>query len=98
MVNEVGSSNLKLLFDIYHMQMMEGNILRTIEDNIRSIGHIHCAGVPGRHELDFGELNYRNIFNRIDELRYDNYVGLEYYPTVKSEESLKRAMRLVHSD
>jgi hydroxypyruvate isomerase len=97
-VNEVGSPGLKLLFDIYHMQIMEGNILRTIDENIRSIGHIHCAGVPGRHELDLGELNYRNIFNRIDELQYDGYVGLEYYPTVKSEESLKRVMRLNPSD
>ncbi len=96
-VNEVGSSHLKLLFDIYHMQIMEGNISQTIEENIRSIGHIHCAGVPGRNELDLGELNYKNIFNRIDELQYDGYVGLEYYPTVKSEESLKRVIQFESS-
>ncbi len=94
-VNEVGSSSLRLLYDIYHMQIMEGNILQTIEKNIRSIGHIHGAGVPGRHELDLGELNYRHLFNRIDELQYNGYVGLEYYPTVKSEESLKRVMQLI---
>ena len=97
-VNEVGNSGLKLLFDIYHMQIMEGNILQTIEENIRSIGHIHCAGIPGRHELDLGELNYRNILNRIDELQYDGYVGLEYYPTVRSEESLKRVTQLEHTN
>jgi len=93
-VNGIGSSNLKLLYDIYHMQIMEGNIVHTIEENIESIGHIHCAGVPGRHELDLGELNYRNIFNKFDELKYTGYVGLEYYPTVKSEESLNRVMQL----
>lgn len=93
-VNSISSSNLKLLYDIYHMQIMEGNVMQTIEKNIESIGHIHCAGVPGRHELDLGELNYQNIFNKIDELKYTGYIGLEYYPTVKSEESLNRVMQL----
>ena len=93
-VNCIGSSNLRLLYDIYHMQIMEGNIMQTIEENIESIGHIHCAGVPGRHELDLGELNYRNIFKKLDELKYTGYVGLEYYPTVRSEESLKRIMQI----
>jgi hydroxypyruvate isomerase len=95
-VRDVGSPNLKLVYDIYHMQMMEGNILQTIERNLKSIAHIHCAGAPGRHELDLGELDYRNILKKIDELGYDGLVGLEYYPTVSSEESLKRAMHVVH--
>jgi len=93
-VNDIGSPNLKLLYDIYHMQIMEGNIMQTITENIQSIGHIHCAGVPGRHELDLGELNYHNILNKIDEVKYEGYVGLEYYPTIKSEESLRRVMQL----
>jgi hydroxypyruvate isomerase len=97
-VSEVDSSNLKLLFDIYHMQIMEGNILQNIENKLHSIGHFHCAGVLGRHELDLGELDYRNILNRIAQLGYDGYVGLEYYPTVKSEESLKRILELQHTN
>ena len=95
-VRGVGSENLKLVYDVYHMQIMEGNILQTIERNLKSIAHIHCAGAPGRHELDSGELDYRNILKKIDELGYDGLVGLEYYPTVSSEESLKRAMHVVH--
>jgi hydroxypyruvate isomerase len=95
-VRDVGSPNLKLVYDIYHMQLMEGNILQTIERNLKSIAHIHCAGAPGRHELDLGELDYRNILKKIDELGYDGLVGLEYHPTVNSEESLKRAMQVVH--
>lgn len=94
-VNEIKSPNLKLLYDIYHMQIMSGNIIQTLRENIGSIGHIHCAGVPGRHELYLGELNYRSIFKTIDELKYDGYVGLEYFPTMKSEESLKRVCEIV---
>ena len=96
-VNEINSPNLKLLYDIYHMQIMSGNIIQTLRENIGSIGHIHCAGVPGRHELYMGELNYRNIFKTIDELKYDGYVGLEYFPTLKSEESLKRVRELAET-
>ena len=95
-VRDVGSPNLKLVYDIYHMQMMEGNILQTIERNLKSIAHIHCAGAPGRHELDLVELDYRNILKKIDELGYNGLVGLEYHPTVSSEESLERAMQVVH--
>jgi hydroxypyruvate isomerase len=97
-VRDVGSPNLKLVYDVYHMQMMEGNILQTIERNLKSIAHIHCAGAPGRHELDLGELDYRNILKKIDELGYDGLVGLEYHPTVGSEESLKRAMQVAQYD
>jgi len=96
-VNEIESPNLKLLYDIYHMQIMSGNIIQTLRENIESIGHIHCAGVPGRHELYLGELNYRSIFNTIDELKYDGYIGLEYFPTMKSEESLKRVRAIAET-
>jgi len=93
-VDEVRSANLKLVYDIYHMQVMEGNILQTIEKNLDSIGHIHCAGVPGRHELDLGELNYKHILKAIDDFGYRGFVGLEYNPTVRSEESLMRVLPL----
>ncbi len=89
-VREVNHPNARLLYDIYHMQIMEGNVISTIEKNIGIIGHFHAAGVPGRGELYLGELNYPNIIKRIDEMGYDGYIGLEYFPSIDSEESLRR--------
>ena len=94
-VKRINSPNLKLLYDIYHMQIMEGNILDTIKENISLIGHFHSAGVPGRHELDKGELNYPFIVKKIDELGYRGFFGLEYYPALDSEDSLKRMKSLL---
>jgi len=94
-VKEINSPNLKLLYDIYHMQIMEGNILDTIEQNISLIGHFHSAGVPGRHELDSGEVNYPFIVKRINELGYQDHFGLEYFPVLESEESLSRVRSLI---
>lgn len=76
----VNSPHIKVLFDIYHQQITEGNVIRNIVDNIDLIGHFHAAGNPGRHELDNGELNYHEIFRAIDATGYQGYVGLEYYP------------------
>ncbi len=89
-IREINHPNIRLLYDIYHMQIMEGNIISTIEKNIDIIGHFHAAGVPGRHELYLGELNYPNIVKGIDELGYKGYVGLEYFPSIDSEESLRK--------
>jgi len=94
-VKKVDSPNLKLLYDIYHMQIMEGNILDTIRENIDLIGHFHAAGVPGRHELDKGELNYPFIVRKIDELGYRGYFGLEYFPALDPETSLKGMKKLI---
>lgn len=79
-IDEVGSDNVKVLFDIYHQQIMEGNIINNITANIDKIGHFHAAGLPGRVELDLGELNYKKIFDAIDKSGYTEYVGLEYFP------------------
>lgn len=79
-VNEVGSSHVKLLYDVYHQQITEGNIIATITENVEKIGHIHVADVPGRHEPGTGELNYRNVFKAIDDAGYDGYVGCEFTP------------------
>lgn len=87
-VQEIGSSGVKLLYDIYHMQIMEGNIIATINENIASIGHFHSAGVPGRHELFSGELHYRGIVKAIDGAGYQGYFGLEYWPTYDARQSL----------
>ena len=89
-IREINHPNLRLLYDIYHMQIMEGNIISTIEKNIDIIGHFHAAGVPRRGELYLGELNYPNIIKRIDELGYKGYIGLEYFPSIDSEESLRK--------
>ena len=93
-VREVGSPAMKLLYDVYHMQIMEGNVIARIEQHIDVIGHFHSAGVPGRHELDDGELNYPAILRRIDALGYKGLFGLEYWPALPDDESLRRMRAL----
>lgn len=80
-IDEVGSPNVKLLYDIYHQQIMEGNLIRNIQSNIEKIGHFHAAGNPGRHELYFGEINYSEVFKAIDSTGYRGHVGFEYFPS-----------------
>lgn len=94
-VRNVASPGLKVLYDIYHMQIMEGNIIATIEKNIGMIGHFHAAGVPGRHELGPGELDYRAISRKIDGMKYDGYFGLEYFPLKDTEASLKETKKML---
>jgi hydroxypyruvate isomerase len=78
---KVGSPRVKLLYDIYHMQIMEGDIIRTVRENIRWIGHFHTAGNPGRFEMDeLQELDYRGICRAISETGYPYYVGHEFHP------------------
>ncbi|MFZ4813261.1 MAG: hydroxypyruvate isomerase family protein [Phototrophicaceae bacterium] len=92
---QVGSPNLKLLYDIYHMQIMEGDIIRTIRDYHAYIGHYHTAGVPGRHELDDRqELNYPAIMRAIQQTGYTGYIGQEFIPTGDAEAGLKAAFDL----
>ena len=91
----VGSPRVKLLFDIYHMQIMEGDIIRTIRAHAGRIGHFHTAGVPGRADPDDGqELNYRAICRAIAETGYDGYVGHEYTPRADILASLRAAFAL----
>lgn len=78
---QVNSPNVKLLYDIYHMQIMEGDVIRTIRDNIQWIGHFHTAGNPGRRDLDNAqELNYTAICQAIHETGYDRYLAHEFSP------------------
>jgi hydroxypyruvate isomerase len=94
LIDRVGSPNVKLLFDIYHVQIMEGNLIQRIRSNIDRIGHFHVGDVPGRHEPGTGEINYRNVFKAIDELgeRFQGSVALEYGPLAPLEKNLA-AMR-----
>ena len=92
-LKQVGSPAVKLLYDIYHMQIMAGDVTAFIRENIGYIGHFHAAGVPGRHEPDSGELNYPFILRELDRLGYQGCVGLEYWPTVDHAASLKRTKK-----
>ena len=89
----VGSPRVKLLYDIYHMQIMEGDVIRTIRDNVAYIGHFHTGGVPGRHELDGKqELNWGAIANAIADTTYTGFVAHEFVPTARDPlTSLKAA-------
>ena len=89
-VRDVGDRHVKVLFDIYHQQITEGNILASITANLQAIGHFHAAAVPGRHELYLGELDYPFIFRKIAEAGYDGDIGLEYFPTDNVELGLSR--------
>jgi len=91
---EVASPRVKVLMDIYHQQVTEGNIIATILEYLPWIGHFHCAGVPGRHELVGGELDYGSIFRAIDEAGYDGYIGLEFSSERGDDEALREAMDL----
>ena len=88
-VERVGRDNVKLQYDAYHMQRMEGNIVATLRDRIGGITHIQVADSPDRGEPGSGELNYRYIFAALEDLPYEGWVGLEYSPTTDTtEESL----------
>jgi hydroxypyruvate isomerase len=80
-IREIASPRIRLLYDIYHQQVMEGNIVNTITANAGLIGHMHAAGLPGRGPLDKSELDYRFIFDALRKAGYAGYIGLEYFTT-----------------
>ncbi len=85
---EVGAPNLMVQFDLYHCQIMEGDLATRMRCNIAGIGHMQIAGVPARHEPDLGELNYPYLFGLMDELGYDGWVGCEYRPRAETRAGL----------
>jgi hydroxypyruvate isomerase len=94
-IRGVGSPRVRLLYDIYHMQIMEGDVIRTIRDNIEWIAHFHTGGVPGRHELDGSqELNYRAVAAAIADLGFQGYLAHEFVPTREPLSSLAEAVRI----
>lgn len=97
-IKKAPSPNVKILYDVYHMQIMEGNIINTLADNISGIGYIHIADVPGRHEPGTGELNYGNIFKMLKSLEYSGYIGFELFPKYDSERAVAAIKRLILSD
>lgn len=94
--NRVGSENFKLLYDIYHMQIMEGDVIRTIRENSKYIAHYHTGGVPGRHEIDdTQELYYPAIMKAIVETGFTGFVAQEFIPTWDDKlDSLSRALEI----
>lgn len=85
---EVGAANLKVQMDFYHAQIMEGDIATTLRRYFDQVGHIQIAGVPGRHEPDAGELNYPWLFDLLDSLPYQGFIGCEYRPRGKTLDGL----------
>ena len=90
LVGEAGSPAVKVLFDIYHQQITEGDLIRRLTGHIGSIGHLHAAGNPGRHEPDVGEISYPAVLAAAAQAGYSGCVGLEYRPLAGAREGLQR--------
>lgn len=97
LVAEVDSAALTILYDIYHQQITEGNLMANLRTYLPLIGHIHTAGVPGRHELVGNEIDYGTLFREIDRLGYAGYVGLEFRPSLSEEEALAQSLELARA-
>jgi hydroxypyruvate isomerase len=95
-IRRIGSPHLKVLYDVYHMQIMEGDLIATLTANLSEIGHIHVADVPGRHEPGTGEINYVNIARMLRTAGYDGGIGLECFPQDRSDAAIE-AFRNVFS-
>lgn len=87
-IDEVGAPNLKLMFDCYHVQIMEGDLSKRLEALMPHIGHVQIAGVPDRREPDQGEVDYRHIIRVLRDLGYDRPIGAEYRPAASTEAGL----------
>ncbi|MBI2319107.1 MAG: hydroxypyruvate isomerase [Betaproteobacteria bacterium] len=88
LIDEAKSRNVKLQYDLFHMQIMEGDLAKTIEANRERIGHMQVADVPDRHEPGTGEINFPFLFDWIDRIGYDGWIGCEYAPAARTEDGL----------
>jgi hydroxypyruvate isomerase len=89
LTRQVGSDKVKVLYDIYHMQLMAGNIVKTLAENMDQLGYIHLADVPGSHEPGTGELHCSNILKALDSMGYTGFVGFELLPSETDEKAFK---------
>jgi hydroxypyruvate isomerase len=87
-IAQVGASNLRLQFDLYHAQIVDGDLTRRIERQVGVTGHVQIAGVPDRHEPDFGELSITHLLATLDRVGYPGWVGCEYRPRARTEAGL----------
>ena len=94
LIQLVNSPCIKLLYDIYHMQIMEGNLVDTITRFIDCIGYVHVADVPGRHEPGTGEINYANVLRTLGDLDYSGYIGYELFPVLESGTAARQLLDL----
>jgi hydroxypyruvate isomerase len=92
---EIGMANLKVQMDLYHAQVVEGDLTTKIRRYLPHVGHVQIAGVPGRNEPDAGELNYEYLFRVLDELKYDGWIGCEYRPAVNTAAGLGWLYKLI---
>lgn len=90
-IRHVGNPNVKFLYDFFHEQISEGNLISKLEKNIDLVGLVHVADVPGRHEPGTGEINYATIFRKLGQLHYSNYVAMEFLPTGDVVSALRAA-------
>ena len=88
LIEDTGSDNIFVQYDIYHMQIMEGDLTRTIEANLAAIAHMQLADNPGRHEPGTGEINYPFLFGKLDAIGYQGWIGCEYKPKTTTTEGL----------
>ena len=93
-VRKVDNPHVKFLYDFYHEQIAEGNLIEKLEKNIQHVGLVHVADVPGRHAPGTGEINYVNIFRKLAELKYDHYVAMEFIPVADAVGELQAAREL----
>ncbi|MGB0467867.1 MAG: hydroxypyruvate isomerase family protein [Pontibacterium sp.] len=88
-------NNLKLQYDVYHMQIMEGNLTQTIQNNLSTIGHLQVADVPGRHEPGTGEINFTNLFKAIEAMEYSGIISLEYIPETDTLSGITHVKKII---
>ena len=96
-IRAVNSPHVRILYDVYHQQITEGNLIPTIRQNIDLIGHFHIADHPGRHEPGTGEINYHSVLQAIKDTGYDGWIGLEYRPKQDTKVALENLLNLVNS-
>lgn len=94
LIRAVDSPNVKILYDVYHMQIMEGNLIDTLRETIDTIGYIHAADVPGRHEPGTGEINFDNLMAELRALGYHGVVGFELSPLNESRKAVEAILKL----
>jgi hydroxypyruvate isomerase len=93
-IREVNHPRVKFLYDFYHEQISEGNLIEKLEKNIDLVGLVHIADVPGRHQPGTGEINFASIFRKLDELKYNRYAAMEFIPTGDPVKALRGAREL----
>jgi hydroxypyruvate isomerase len=96
-IEKVNHPQVKFLYDFFHEQISEGNLIEKLEKNIDKVGLVHIADVPGRHEPGTGEINYTNIFKKLGQLKYRGYAAMEFLPTGDPVESLRAAREMALS-